>query len=510
MAMSKFEEDTRELFRAVYETLLDEVRSALSFMRDAWPMILLLLMILGVGIWFIRPAPPRHVLLDVGSQGGAYEKMGKEYVEFFARNGITLELVHTAGAGENIARLRDHDDPLQAAFVQGGLIRRADAEELASLGSIDFEPLWFFYRADRFKDHETDDTHYLSQPVAIGEPGSGTYAQAMHIMRLLGIANSPNLRKMSNREGVEAFKRGDVSALFLVEGIDSENLQSVLKDPVTRVLNFRRAAAYTKLMPFYHEVRIPEGALDLQRDFPQHETTLIATTTSLVIDKNMHPAIQMLFLEAARSVNGRRSFFARNGEFPAYKESILPESAVAKRFYTKGSPFLMDYLPFWLAEFIDRVFLLCVPLFAFAYPVIKSMPTFRLARVRKRMNEVYGALKFLEQDLIAHYDPEQRDAYVTRLNAIEKDSLALKIPKSLISDYYSLRSTIDFMRSWIQRTEETTGAQSATDSTAGTPAAVTAGGLAAAQSQPAADNPPGASALLAPVAGETPNAGQVS
>ena len=126
------------------------------------------------------------------------------------------------------------------------------------------------------------------------------------------------------------------------------------------------------------------------------------------------------------------------------------------------------------------------------------------------MNEVYGALKFLEQDLIAHYDPEQRDAYVTRLNAIEKDSLALKIPKSLISDYYSLRSTIDFMRSWIQRTEETTGAQSATDSTAGTPAAVTAGGLAAAQSQPAADNPPGASALLAPVAVETPNAGQVS
>ena len=509
MTMSKFEEDTRELLRAVYDTVLDEARSVLSFVRDAWPMLLLLFVIVGVGIWFIRPAPPRHVLLDVGSQGGAYETMGKQYVEFFARNGITLELVHTAGAGENIARLRDHDDPLQAAFVQGGLMRRADSEALASLGSIDFEPLWFFYRADRFKDHEQEDIHYLSQPVAIGEPGSGTYAQAMHIVKLLGIADSPNLRKMSNKEGVEAFKRGDVSALFLVEGIDSENLQAVLHDPITRLMNFRRAAAYTKLMPLYHEVHIPEGALNLERNFPPHETTLVATTTSLVIDKTMHPAIQMLFLEAARSINGRRSFFARNGEFPAYKESILPESAVAKRFYTKGSPFLMDYLPFWLAEFIDRVFLLCVPLFAFAYPVIKSMPTFRLARVRKRINEIYGTLKFLEQDLITHYEPEQRLEYVKRLDAIEKDSLALKVPKAMISDYYSLRSTIDFMRSWIQRTEQSAGAQSAADGAMATTVAVTAGELAAAAPNLAgADAGTDALTGLTPV--QTPNAGQTS
>lgn len=509
MTMTKFEEDTKELLHAMYETGLDELRSVQSFVRDAWPMLLLLFVILGVGIWFVRPAPPRHVLLDIGSQGGAYETMGKEYAEFFARNGITLELVHTAGAGENIARLRNHHDPVQAAFVQGGLMRREDSEDLVSLGSIDFEPLWFFYRADRFKDDEPEDGHYLAQPVAIGAPGSGTYAQAMHIMKLLGIADSPNLRKMSNKEGVEAFKRGDVSALFLVEGIDSENLQEVLKDPITRIRSFRRAAAYTKLMPFYHEIHVPEGALSLKRDFPQHNTTLVATTTSIVIDKTMHPAIQMLFLEAARSVNGRRSFFAHNGEFPAYKESILPESAIAKRFYTRGPPILMDYLPFWLAEFIDRVFLLCVPLFAFAYPVIKSMPTFRLGRVRKRMNEVYGALKFLEQDLTTHYEPEHHADYVKRLDAIEQKSLALKIPNSMISDYYSLRSTIDFMRSWMQRTEESTGALSAAAVSAETAVAVTAGELAAADPNLAGANA-GKDALPGTTPGQTPNAGQTS
>ena len=508
MTMTKFEEDTRELLHALYETGLDELRSLQSFVRDAWPMLLLLFVILSVGIWFVRPAPPRHVMLDIGSQGGAYEKMGKQYAEFFARNGITLELVHTAGAGDNIARLRNHDDPLQAAFVQGGLVRRADGADLVSLGSIDYEPLWFFYRADRFKDNEPEDGHYLSQPVAIGQPGSGTYAQAIHIMKLLGIADSPNLRRMTNKEGAEAFIRGDVSALFLVEGIDSENLQAVLKDPITRIRNFRRAAAYAKLMPFYHEVHVPEGALSLQRNFPEHNTTLVATTTSIVIAKDMHPAIQMLFLEAARSVNGQRSFFAHNGEFPAYKESILPESEIAKRFYTRGSPILMSYLPFWLAEFIDRVFLLCVPLFAFAYPVIKSMPTFRLGRVRKRMNEVYGALKFLEQDLSSNYDPKQHDDYVKRLDEIEKKSLALKIPGSMISDYYSLRSTIDFMRSWMQRTQEIADAQSAASVAEAVAVAVTTEELAATDQNPAGANT-GTDSMPGPPA-QTPNAGQAS
>lgn len=451
MAMSNFKDDARELWSALYDTALDEIRSMQSFVRDAWPMLLLLLVIVSVGIWFIRPAPPRHVKLDVGSKSGSYEQMGKKYAEFFAKNGITLELVYTAGSADNIERLRKQIDPLQAAFVQGGLMHRSDAAELVSLGSIDFEPLWFFYRADRFKDNDPDDSHYLSQPVAIGRPGSGTYAQAIHLMTINGIADSPNFRQMSNTEGVEAFRRGDVSALFLVEGMESENLQAVLADPITRVRSFRRAAAYTKHLPFYHEVHIPEAALNLKRDFPAQNTTLVATTTSIVVDKNMHPAIQMLFLEAARRVNGQRSFFARHGEFPVYKESVLPESEVAKRFYAKGTPFLMDYLPFWLAEFINRVFLLCVPLFAFAYPVIKSMPTFRLARVRKRINEIYGSLKFLEQDLLSRYDPELRADYVRRLDEIEQSSLALKVPKSMGSDYYSLRSTIDFMRSWIQR-----------------------------------------------------------
>ena len=134
----------------------------------------------------------------------------------------------------------------------------------------------------------------------------------------------------------------------------------------------------------------------------------------------MHPAIQLLFLQAAEKINGGRSFFAKYGEFPDYKESIIEESDVAKRFYKNGPPRLLEYMPFWLAEFLNRMLILLLPLGAFAYPIIKSMPVYRLSRARSRINEVYGALKLFEQELETHYDPAQHDEYLKKIDDLDK------------------------------------------------------------------------------------------
>ena len=162
--------------------------------------------------------------------------------------------------------------------------------------------------------------------------------------------------------------------MFLVDGLESADVQTLLKDPEIRLANFRRAAAYTRLLPFIEKLEVPMGGFDLVRNFPPQDTQLIATTTNLLIDDRMHPAIQMLFMQAAQEINGKESYFARRGEFPSFKDPTVPESKVAVRFHQKGPPFLMDYLPFWLAEFIDRMFFLLLPFFAFAYPVIKVIP----------------------------------------------------------------------------------------------------------------------------------------
>ena len=448
-----YKEEIKDQTRALYETAFEEFNSIWHFIREAWPMLLLLLVALGVAIWFAKPAPPRHVLMGTGSVGGSYEALAKQYVAFFAKNGVTLELVATAGAEENIQRLRNHKDRLQAALVQGGLVHLKDAKELLSLGSIGYEPIWFFYRSDKFPNGTHITEEFLTHPMAIGERGSGTFNQARHILEANDLVGNTNLKAIPNAEGVAAFKRGEVSSILLVDGINSDNVRELLEDPNARLVNFNRAPAYTRLMPFFHHLVIPEGALGLSRNFPDQDINLIATTTNLFVDKDMHPAIQLLFMQASSAIVGHRTFFSRYHEFPAFKESIVPESEVAKRFFQKGPPFLMEYLPFWLAEFLDRMFFLMLPLFAFAYPILRTMPGYRLARVNSRINEVYGELKFLEQDLINSYDPTQHAQYAARLDQIEQKALSLKVPTSVVSEYYSLRGSIDYVRTWIVRKE---------------------------------------------------------
>ena len=47
---------------------------------------------------------------------------------------------------------------------------------------------------------------------------------------------------------------------------------------------------------------------------------------NLIVRDDLHPALQSLLLQAASEVHGRAGFFQRAGEFPAYKDRLLPLS----------------------------------------------------------------------------------------------------------------------------------------------------------------------------------------
>jgi TRAP-type uncharacterized transport system substrate-binding protein len=435
---------------AAYQRTIEELNYWQRFMREVWPLILLLVAALGFVIWLAKPAPPRHVVMAAGT-GGSYWILAQEYVQFFHKNGVTLHIFTTHGAEENLARLRDRQDPVYAAFVQGGIVKPGETAGLLSLGSVDYEPVWFFYRGPGAIESDRDIHRILNMRIAIGPKGSGTHAQAMHILKLNGIEPTSVLLTMSNPDAVRALQRGEIDAVFLVDGFESASVQTLIKDPKIRLASFGRAAAYTRLLPFMEKLEVPMGGFDLVRNFPPQDTQLIATTTNLLIDDRMHPAIQMLFLQAAQEINGKKGYFARSGEFPSYKDPVVPQSKVAIRFHQKGPPFLMDYLPFWLAEFIDRMFFLLVPFFAFAFPVIKAMPAYRFAMAKARIDRVYSELKYFEGEISQSYDPARLDEYIRRINRMENRVLKMTLPKSLGGTYYSLRKDIDFVRTSLGR-----------------------------------------------------------
>jgi hypothetical protein len=193
------------------------------------------------------------------------------------------------------------------------------------------------------------------------------------------------------------------------------------------------------------------GGFDLARNFPNHDLELLSTTTTLVVEEDLHPAIQMLFMEASAAIVGHERFFGDEQEFPSVKDNTIPLSAIAHQYFEKGAPLLSYYLPFWLAEFLDRMGLLLVPFLAFAYPVLKSIPDFLIKRARKRIERVYIALRRLENEVRNDFSPAMLEEKITALERMEAEVLRIKVHKRLVAEFYALRSDIEFVRAVLVR-----------------------------------------------------------
>jgi hypothetical protein len=449
--MSSFREDVRDQIVAIRETIGDGWNDLIQFVKETWPALTILLLILIGAIWWADPAPPPHLVMATGPVGSSNEVLGKKYQEYFAAQGIRLDLVSTEGSVENVMRLQDRNDSVMAAFVMSGAAA-PHTPGIQTLGSINYQPYWCFYRSNKPLETQQRIQALIMHPINIGTKNSGTNAVAKLWIEVNGLSmDDENFKHMPDDEAIEALKNRKIESMCIVDTFDSPNVQKLLKMPELQLADFERAETYARLIPSIEMVTMPIGGVSLQRNTPAKPYTLLATTTEILVDDRVHPAIKYLFLIAARSINGKESFFSKEGEFPKFVDSTQYRSKEAEIFYERGTPTLMQYMPFWLAEFIGRLLVTLLPFFALAYPIIRSMPNYHKNRVRGKINRMYGALKFFEQSLVSAYDPGQKVSYLGQLDNMERDALAMKVPKSVSSDYYTLRSSIDFVRNCVLR-----------------------------------------------------------
>jgi TRAP-type uncharacterized transport system substrate-binding protein len=457
--MGSFKDNVKETFLGLSDSTQEKWFDFVQFLKETWPILaVLLFIILGMGM-YADPPPPRHVMMATGGAGSFSEILGKRYAEFFVKKGITLELVPTKGAQENIDRLSDRNDPLQVAFVQAGVVSTKGTTGIQSLGVIAHNPIWFFYRGPErnFKELHVVDKgmqYFLTKKISIGVEGSGTHAQAIKLLKLSGYGPGPGFVNLPGDQGVKAIQNGEIDGVFMVDAYDSPNVQALLKDPNLQIGTFERAGAYAKLAPYLHVLDVPEGAFDLKRNFPKADIKMLATTTNLLIDDRMHPAIQFLFLQAASEINGKATFFSERGEFPSFKNTMFPESPVAIHYENNNYPFLvtlLSHLPFWLAELVNHIVFLVLPFLIISYPLLQALPGFRTRRMQNKINRLYAELKGLEQELLANFDLSKRDEYLRILDVLEYRALTIQVSKRLASECYSLRASIDYVRNCLNR-----------------------------------------------------------
>ncbi len=419
--------------------------------RDIALTALPLVLLLALAVWFVaafvQPAPPKRVAMSTGPLDGAYHAFALRYRAHLAEYGITLELKPSAGALENLERLKSRKDGVTLALVQGGIASAGNAPGLVTLGSMFYEPGWLFYRSGEDIDLGN---RLRGKRIAIGPPGSGTRAVGLEVMRHTGLAEPPTvLSALGGLAAANALEAGEVDAVFYLAAADSPGVRRLLAAPGVRLLGTKRAEAFARRMPYMHRLTLPEGAADLARNIPPRDLDMLAVTANLVAVEEIHPVIVDLMLEAARKVHGGAGLFQRVGEFPAPRDLDLPLSPDAERFYKASPSLLRRYLPFWMVVWVNRFIVVGIPLLILAIPFVRSIPALYRWRTRRRIYRWYGELRFIENDVRRGAgDPAQ---WTARLDRLERQVDRLRVPNAYSSEHYVLMSHIRMVRELLAR-----------------------------------------------------------
>jgi len=330
----------------------------------------------------------------------------------------------------------------------------ATGSEVLSLGSIGHQPLWLFLREPLSNDNLFDALD--GQRVSIGLPGSGTRTIMEALLPLLDERTLDRLElvAMNARDSIAALRAGEIDAMFLLAGIESGNARELLFDERIIIHDFTFADGLTRHLDFVESVVLPKGAIQLHPPRPERDVRMIATTTTLLIDKNLHPAIQHLLLRTVAQINQREpSFFARGNGFPAYTDPSVPLSDVAERYYTGSELPLSRFLPFWLASLIDAIWFYVFAVIAIGYPLLLLAPRYRRMLFRLVTAQKYNQIRDIELEWMrSGCSAASQRLALDRLEALEAEVSKLWVPTGQAEVYRGLANALIFAAQRIRET----------------------------------------------------------
>lgn len=436
--------------------LRNALLNARDFALTFGPFALLAAGLLWAAFWFLQPTPPATVTLATGPQQGAYAEFGRRYAAWLARHGIEVVLRETQGAAENLELLRDPASGVSLAFVQGGADTRepppgeTKGDGLVALGSLFFEPLWLFYREDSAKRLLRQDRletlgELRGWKLNIGPPGSGVPNLIGRLFEANGIRDGDlSLHRLGQTPAVIELLAGRIDAVAFASAPEAPIVQMLLQTPGVRLLDVAQAEAYSRRFPFLSPVLLPRGVVNLASDVPPADVRLVAPTAMLVAHADLHPALGQLFVQAARAIHGDSGWFQRRGDFPSERSLEWPLAAEAERYFRSGTPWLQRYLPFWLANLIDRMWLALVSIIAVLIPLSRIVPPLYEFRVRSRIFRWYGQLRRIE-DALSDGDRDRAEL-LRDLDELDSRVERIAVPLSHTDALYALRSHIRLVR----------------------------------------------------------------
>ena len=391
---------------------------------------------------YVGAPPPKVVRIATGAKNGAYYAFAQDYARLLASDGISLEVVPTAGSVENLELLKKGEVSL--ALVQGGSTSKEDKERLQSLGSLFLEPVWIFTRKQggikRFLELK-------GKRVSIGAEGSGTQLLATQLLSAAGLTetNSRLIREDAT-QAIQSLTRGNVDAAFFVASPEAPVIHKLFEAPALELLDFDRAAAYGRWFPFLTAVTLSEGVIDLQQNIPSHDTPLVAASANLAARADLNASLIPAVLNAATRVHQAGGVLEHKRQFPSVDFADLPLNEDARRYLINGPSFLYRWLPYGTAVLLDRLKILVLPLLALLLPLFKIAPPLYTWRIRSKIYRWYAAVREIESSIQEEKISADAASLINRLSELDRQVASVSVPLSYAAELYHLRLHIRFLQ----------------------------------------------------------------
>ena len=415
-----------------------------------WQLLKALAAIVGIvgtvslALLYFIPSPPSTVTMATGNKGGVFEYYGRQYREIFARFNIELKLRETSGAVENVKLLQDPESGVQIALVLGGVSDGKHAPGLLSLGTVGNSPFWIFYSSNEPFDRLPQ---FKGKRIAVGPPGSGIRSAAEQILGKGGVnSTTATLLPFGGTAAVEALNEGKVDVVWSSGASDGPAVRSLLENPKVRLISFPTAEAFTIIFPHLVRLIFPQAVIDVDRNIPPEDVTLIGTTAKVLVRSDLHPEIVQLLLQAMVETHRGREIFQRIGEFPNSIDTEYPIAPAAMDFYRNGPSFMQRYLPLWLSVHAQRAIAVLVAAIAVGLPAFRFLPVAYQWVMRRRLVYWYGKLKALEAAFDADTNDKSLPDKKIEIERIEDAVSHIHFPLTFTDQLYNLRSHIDIVR----------------------------------------------------------------
>ena len=237
---------------------------------------------------------------------------------------MKVEVIATRGALDNLDKLANPAVKVDVGFVQGGLTEGRDLPHLVSLGSVYPQPLMVYCRS-------AEPIEMLSQlkgkRLAVGPEGSGARVLALKLLKANEIDGPPTvLLDLAGDEAVKQLLAGTIDAAFLMGDSATPPVMKTLRGvPEIQLASFRQADGYLRKFRFLSKLTLPEGAMDLAKNYPPRTLSLIGPTVELVARDDLHPALSDLLIRAAREIHGSPGLYRNAGRVSGAAGARLPD-----------------------------------------------------------------------------------------------------------------------------------------------------------------------------------------